>query len=446
MSDLALSAASPSPVSLSPAVPAPAVPTPAVASPAAPAPPPPAAAQAEGGGVKGGAAAAGAAPEPVAAPAGPARIRPRHRGVAVSFIALVLLPLAVMVTYLFGFARDQYASEAGFTLRQEETPSAGALAGGLASMLGVSSGQANTRVLYEYIRSPALVTRIEARLGLRALYSPGWPQDFLYSLPADATIEELTRFWLSMVHIAFDEASGLMSIQVRAHDPHQATAITTLVIEEAQEMINGLNATARADAMRYSTDDLAEAVDRLRAARSAMSSFRASTRILDPAADLSGRMGILSSLQQQLAAAMVEIDLLSEGAESSDPRRRQLERRIAVIRSHIEDERRTLGGAAPPGSADPGAPDYPELLARYEELSVDVQVAEMTYRTAQAAHDLARARAERQSLYLATYISPTRAEMSEYPRRWLLSGLGLLFLTLTWVVLVLIGYSLRDRG
>lgn len=77
---------------------------------------------------------------------------------------------------------------------------------------------------------------------------------------------------------------------------------------------------------------------------------------------------------------------------------------------------------------------------------MDVQVAEMTYRTAQAAHDLARARAERQSLYLATYITPTTAEMSEYPRRRLLSVAGFLFLTLTWGIAVLIGYSLRDRG
>lgn len=385
-------------------------------------------------------------PPPVAAPAGPARIRTRHRVLVLSFIAMVLLPMALTLVYLFGLARDQYVSEVGFTLRQEETPSAGALAGGLASMLGMGAGQSNTRVLYEYIRSPALVARIEARLGLRALYSPGWPRDFLYSLPEDATIEELTRFWLSMVRIAFDEASGLMSIQVRAHDRQSATAIAALVIEEAQAMINGLNTTARTDAMRYSTEDLAEAVARLRAARSAMSSFRASTRILDPAADLRGRMGILTSLQEQLATALVESDLLSETTDRADPRRRQLERRIAVIRSHIEDERLTLGGAAPAGAADPDAPDYPELLARYEELTVDVQVAEMTYRTAQAAHDLARARAERQSLYLATYITPTTAEMSEYPRRWLLSALGFLFLTLTWVITVLIGYSLRDRG
>lgn len=383
---------------------------------------------------------------PVAPPAGPARFRARHRGLVSSFIAMVLLPMVLMTAYLFGVARDQYASDAGFTLRQEETPSAGALAGGLASMLGVGAGQSNTRVLYEYIRSPALVARIEARLGLRALYSRGWPWDFFYSLPEEATIEELTRFWLSMVRIAFDEASGLMSIQVRAHDPQTATAIAALVIEEAQEMINGLNTTARTDAMRYSSQDLTEAVARLRAARSALSSFRAATRILDPAADLSGRMGILNSLQEQLAAALVEIDLLAEGAEGADPRRRQLERRIAVIRSHIEDERLTLGGAAPSGAADPEAPDYPELLARYEELTVDVQVAEMTYRTAQAAHDLARARAERQSLYLATYITPTTAEMSEYPRRRLLSVAGFLFLTLTWGIAVLIGYSLRDRG
>ena len=57
---------------------------------------------------------------PVAPPAGPARFRARHRGLVSSFIAMVLLPMVLMTAYLFGVARDQYASDAGFTLRHSQ--------------------------------------------------------------------------------------------------------------------------------------------------------------------------------------------------------------------------------------------------------------------------------------------------------------------------------------
>jgi len=86
------------------------------------------------------------------------------------------------------------------------------------------------------------------------------------------------------------------------------------------------------------------------------------------------------------------------------------------------------------------------LIAEYEGLTVDREFAEENYRAALAAVDLARANASRQSRYLATYIAPTVAETSEYPRRGLILGLAALFLTLGWSVMALVYYSVRDRS
>lgn len=424
--------APPGPPPAKPAAPSAATPQPAPAVPAAPAPP-----------------AAPPAP-PVAPPVAvaplvrPARRQRRHRGVIASFLVLVLLPLALVAGYMWGFARDQYASSTGFTLRQEDDPTAAALTGGLAAMLGAGSGHgANARVLHDYVQSPALVARLEERAGLRAIYAPGWSQDPLFAVAPDATIEDLTSFWLRMTRIDFDEASGLMAITVRAHDPGTAQSLATLVVEEAQAMINRLNRAARDDAMRHADADLAEAVARMRTARAALAEFRATTQIVDPAADLQSRMGILTGLQEQLAAAYVDLDLLnSVSSMADDPRRRQLDRRIAVIRDRIATERRNFT------DQDVTVPDtdYPTLFARYEGLLVDQEVADITFRTAQGAHDLARARAARQTLYLATHIEPTLAQKSQYPARAGITALAGLFLLLGWSVLVLVWYSLRDRG
>jgi capsular polysaccharide transport system permease protein len=128
----------------------------------------------------------------------------------------------------------------------------------------------------------------------------------------------------------------------------------------------------------------------------------------------------------------------------------QAQRRIDVIRQRIAEERRSFA-AEVPQSADPSdrdgrSEDYPSLLAEYEGLMVDREFAEETYRAALAGFDLARAKAERQSRYLATYIEPTRAQQSEFPQRLSIFGLVAGFLVLLWGVLALIYYSVRDRA
>jgi len=60
-------------------------------------------------------------------------------------------------------------------------------------------------------------------------------------------------------------------------------------------------------------------------------------------------------------------------------------------------------------------------------------------------YDAARAEANRQSLYLAAYIEPTKAERPEFPNRPLIIGIVALFSFLIWAILSLAYYALRDR-
>ena len=81
-----------------------------------------------------------------------------------------------------------------------------------------------------------------------------------------------------------------------------------------------------------------------------------------------------------------------------------------------------------------------------EELKQDREYAEQAYRAALTAREVARDDATRQSRYLATYIKPTRAQGSEYPKRYVLVPLAALFLVLIWSIVALIYYSIRDRS
>ncbi|WP_238368595.1 sugar transporter [Mesobacterium pallidum] len=374
--------------------------------------------------------------------ASPARMKRRHWGLILSFFLLVIAPFAAATWYLWEIAIDQYGSNTGFTVRSEETGGAQDLLGGF---LDVGSTGDDSAILYEYVLSPEIVAQIDAVLDLKAHYSANYDIDPIFSLPPDATAEDLLSHWERVVKVSYDSGSGLIDMEVIAFTPAMAQAISREIVAESQAMINTLNEQARNDSMRYANEDLEIAVQRLKDAREALTRFRTRTQIVDPAADLQGRMGVLANLQQQLAQALIDYDLLLETTTNpNDPRLTQAGRRIEVIRERIADERLTFAS----DSTEVGGvgEDYPSLIAEFESLSVDREVAEETYRAALTALDVARANASRQSRYLATYVRPTLPESAEYPQRELLTFMAALICFVAWSVLALIYYSVRDRS
>jgi capsular polysaccharide transport system permease protein len=123
----------------------------------------------------------------------------------------------------------------------------------------------------------------------------------------------------------------------------------------------------------------------------------------------------------------------------TDPRVKALRKKIAAIEKLIDQERSSFS------SSETGSDAFSQLFAEFQELQVNLEFAEKSYLSAQAAYDVAQAEAVRKSRYLATYIKPTLAETSEYPRRLQFVLLTLGALVLSWSILVMIYYSLRDR-
>ncbi len=150
-------------------------------------------------------------------------------------------------------------------------------------------------------------------------------------------------------------------------------------------------------------------------------------------------MGVLGSLQEQLAEAMISFDMLGKTAQESDPRLLQAKARIDVIEARIEGERAKLGGVGTGGRA------FADLVGEYEGLRVDLEFAEAAYLSARSGLDAILSEARRQNRYLAAFVRPTLAEASHHPDRlgiWILLTIGLLG---SWGLAVLTLAALRDR-
>ncbi len=369
-------------------------------------------------------------------PAEPAPPRKRHFGILAGFVLSVITPLAIIAWYLFAVAADQYASTVGFSVRKEEVSSPIELFGGVADF--ASTGSSDSDILYEFIRSQEIVETLEAALGLSVLY--GRPDgDPVFAYDPTGTIEDLQDYWHRMVRVTYDSTTELIEVRALAFTPEDARRISTAVFDESARLVDELSAIAQQDTIAFAKNEVERAVERLKSAREAMTGFRSRTQIVDPTADLQGQMGLLSTLEQQLADAMIAADMLRDGTGDDDPRISQAELRISVIEARIEDERRKLGRGAGEGE------DYATLLAEFERLAVDREFAEQAYTAALATYDQALAEARRKSRYLAAYIRPTLAEASEFPQKEVLLATAAFFLLSAWAIVVLVYYSVRDR-
>lgn len=370
----------------------------------------------------------------LAAPAPRPRPR-RHSWLLVFFMMTVIAPLSVAAWYLYDVAADQYASTVAFSVRNEELASPVEMFGGIADF--TSSGSSDSDILYEFIRSQEMVEALDLRLGLSSIYARA-PDDPVFGYDPSGTIEDLLEYWNAMVRVTYDTTTELIEVRTLAFAPEDARAIAAGIFEESVRLVDELSSVAQEDTIAFAAAEVERAVERLKSAREALTRFRSRTQIVDPTADLQGQMGLLSTLEQQLAEALISADLLRESTRTSDPRITQAELRISVIEARILEERKKLG-------REGDGNDYATKLAEYERLAVDREFAEQAYTAALATYDQALAEARRKSRYLAAYIKPTVAEAPQYPQKEVLLGLAAFFLVSGWAIAVLIYYSIRDR-
>lgn len=373
--------------------------------------------------------------QPVAFPELPvATLKMRHWVVLLSFLLVVALPVLGTAWYLWTRAADQYASYVGFLVRSEQSNNPLDALSGL-TQLAQNSGS-DTDILYKFIQSQSLVEEVAKQVDLGAMWSKH-PQDVIFSYDGSSHIEDLVRHWNRMVKIYYDK--GMLDLRILAYDPADAKLIADVILSESQKRLDAINAVARQDTMKYAREDLDLALDRLKEARQAVSAFRSANQIIDPSSATSEQAGIVATLQQQLAEALVGLDMLRVNAPEGDSRIVQGELRVNSIREQIREQRSKVG------SDQVEAVALGEIVSQFEALQVDRQFAEESYTAALAAYDSARASADRRALYLAAYVRPTLATMAEYPHRMRFLVIVVGFLLLIWMIGTMFYYGSRDR-
>lgn len=345
-----------------------------------------------------------------------------------SFITIVVVPSLLVAFYFVFIASSQYLSEARFAVRAAEHSGLESLSGASA-LQGLSEVQ-DSLIIANYVKSLAVVEALEQRVGLRALFSrPGI--DWISRFNPDRPIERLEKSWRSQIATAIEAPSGIITVRVWAFSPEDSLAIAQAIVGLSEDMVNKLGERTREDAIAQSRTELERAEARLRRARAALRDLRNEVGVIDPARTNEGIAKLVGDLESDLLLIDQELATARRTLSPEAPQFALLEARRQATRENIALLKARLTVAAG-GDKD----TLSAVMTRYDTLDLERQIAERQYTAAAAAQEQARIAAERQGMYLATFVKPVLAQEADYPHRFWLPLAAALVFCLIWLVIV----------
>jgi capsular polysaccharide transport system permease protein len=382
---------------------------------------------------------------PAAAHSAPAANARRHVSLrALSFVIVVVLPVAAAAVYYLAIAADQYVAEFRMSLRTVDAPRIEPLA--LFGDIAHTTAAGESQIVTQFIASRAIVDELDPKLDLRRMFSP--PEaDWWARLWLPATAEQLVYYWQNQIDPFYDTSTSTIVVRARAFTPDDALRLAQAIVASSERLINDLSARARHDALDYAEADVTTAETRLKSALAAIREFRDKEGMIDPGQTASADTTLATKLRDDLLKANSELATLSAYMRDDAPAVRVLKARIKSLETQqrLLAHEMTASTAAPSPTPAPMPPALSHELGSYEALDAERKFAEAAYEHALEALDRARDDADRQHIYIESFVPPRLPESSLYPHRWRSLGTVALIAFAVWAIGGLAVQSIRDH-
>ena len=358
----------------------------------------------------------------------PVRLRSRigRNSRAIWFFFLVVLPTAASAVYLFGYAADQYVSEARFVVRGQPTQSPGMLSS-LLQGAGVSRAQDDTYAVQDFMESRDAAAELIKTQGLKDVYNR--PEaDILSKFPQfwhNDSFERFYKFYQDHVSVVLDSTTGVSTMQVKAFRPEDAQRVTKALLVSAENLVNRMNDRQRENSMRDARKEVLRAEEKLQGISAQIAEFRNREAILDPNKQSIPMLQGIVELQTLLSRVNLQITQLTVSSPKS-PLIGEYQRRAQALQAQIDQAKTKITG---------GDQSLVPKIAAFEMLTLQRDFADRELASATTSLEAARMQADRQQLYLDLIVQPNLADDAAYPKRFV--SVGIVFATTFGVYLML---------
>jgi capsular polysaccharide transport system permease protein len=358
------------------------------------------------------------------------------------FFVTVLLPTALSIFYFGFYASDIYVSESSYVVRSPSQKSVGqtglgAVLQGAAGLSGFARAPDDVHAVSEYIMSRDGLDQLQEKLDVRAWWSAA-TVDFLQRfdpLEWDSSLEKLFEYYPRRVSVLVDDKAGITTLTVSSFSAEQASSINSLLISEAERLVNVLNERGRNDLIRFAQSEVQLAEDKAKAAALELSEFRNTQAVVDPEKQTMLHFEQIARLQEELIRTRGQLTQLRVFAPDS-PHPPALELRAQTLEQEITAETEKITG---------GENSLASKAAEYQRLQLEREFADRQLAVAMAALETARNEAQRQQLYLETIDKPNQPDEAIYPKRLRGMFTTLLLSLIAWGILSMLIAGVREH-
>lgn len=359
-----------------------------------------------------------------------------NKRLAISYIGVVIVPILLIIFYLFFFAKERYLSQSTLLVKQVGDVSNVDAMNGLSALFGVSntSGE-DAHILSSYITSRNMVEALDKKLNLRkAFVVKGDP---LFSLNSDASIEDLVDYYNHRVKVELDEKTMMMSVSSQGFTPDFALLLNQEILKNSEVFINSLSQEIAKEQLTFAENQLTDSKKQLEQARDTLLDYQNRNQMFDPQAQAQAVATLVAGLEANLAQLRTEERTLLSYLNPEAPQVVAIRSQIEALQKQINDEKAKL--------TSPSTAKLNRSVADFEALKAKVEFSTDVYKLSLASLEKARLEASRKLKKLVVISTPERAQDALYPRTLYLIATYFIVLNILFGVFILIHSIIREH-
>ena len=334
----------------------------------------------------------------------PSPLRRRARRFA-PFGVAVILPTIITAIYLYGFAADQYVSEARFVVRgpNQQTPNA------LSSILqtaGVSRADDDTYAVQDFVTSRDALRELMQRVDIKAIFTRPEADTLsrFSTFTSAGPFEHLYKYYERHVEVEMDTGTGVSKLTVKTFRAGDSLLLANDLLQAAERLVNRMNDRQREDNVHNALREVQLEEQRVQSLSQRIADFRNKQGLLDPTKQSTTMLTAIAALQEKLVGVQIELS----GLQPNSPLLVSTRQRASALQNQINQANAQITGTD--RSMVP-------KIREFDMLSLDREFAEKQLASATAALEAARINADRQQLYLEPIVQPDEPDFAEFPHR-----------------------------
>lgn len=324
-----------------------------------------------------------------------------------SFKVVYLLMVFVILYYLL-IAADRYVSSISVSVRSINNDIAPV--SGLASLVGINTGaREDVLFLKQYIHSLDMLNKLDKEIQIKSLYE-SQKKDIFFLLPSSSSQESFLKFYQNRVKIVFDDASGLLQINVEGFSPQDAKTIAQAILKESELFVNEISRSAAREQMMFAEQELLKAKTRLQNAKNELLTFQSRYGVFDPLKQAEAKANLTTGIESKIAEKETQLTTMQTYLNENAPQ-------IVMLKSEINALKKQLAKETSKIISSNNSKRLNNLAAKFQDLTIEAQFAQDAYTVALASVETTRIESSRKIKQLVIIQGASEPQSPEYPKK-----------------------------